>query len=173
MTNFDDVGDFHEKFGLDNVTHRGAGERVFNPELMEFRIKFLHEELQEFEDATVTRNAEDMFDALLDLVYVAMGTAHLLGFPWQAGWDEVQRANMTKVRAQADGSNSRRLSSFDVVKPPGWTPPRIGEVLMRYAKCPQCQRDLSTIDVKEVIAGSTQRVDIHCVCGAYLGSRPV
>lgn len=40
-------------------------------------------------------------------------------------------------------------------------------------KCPRCHRDLAETDVKEVIATSTQRVDLHCVCGAYLGSRPV
>lgn len=40
-------------------------------------------------------------------------------------------------------------------------------------KCSNCQRALDDIELKEVIAQSTQRVDIHCVCGAYLGSRAV
>jgi dimeric dUTPase (all-alpha-NTP-PPase superfamily) len=40
-------------------------------------------------------------------------------------------------------------------------------------KCPQCHRDLGEVEVKEVIATSTQRVDLHCPCGAYLGSRTV
>lgn len=40
-------------------------------------------------------------------------------------------------------------------------------------KCPQCKRALDEIEVKEVRAASTQRVDIHCVCGVYLGSRAV
>ena len=40
-------------------------------------------------------------------------------------------------------------------------------------KCPRCHRDLAEIDVKEVRASSTDRVDLHCVCGNYLGSRPV
>lgn len=128
-SNFDDVGDFHEKFGLDNVTHRGAGTRRLDESLLWFRTRFLNEELREFTEAIVADDPAAMFDALLDLTYVAMGTAHLLGFPWQEGWDEVQRANMTKTRAAADGSDSKRGSSFDVVKPLGWTPPNIAGVL--------------------------------------------
>lgn len=40
-------------------------------------------------------------------------------------------------------------------------------------KCSACRRDLAEIEVKEVRAVSTDRVDLHCVCGAYLGSRAV
>lgn len=40
-------------------------------------------------------------------------------------------------------------------------------------KCRQCHRDLAEVEVKEVRATSTDRVDLHCVCGAYLGSRTV
>ncbi|MCA1807245.1 MAG: nucleoside triphosphate pyrophosphohydrolase family protein [Actinobacteria bacterium] len=127
--NFDDVGNFHEKFGLDNVTFKGPGPREVPDELIRFRIGFLVEELEEFIAGAVDGDDEQMFDALLDLAYVAFGTAHLLGYPWQVGWDEVQRANMKKIRAAKDGSNSKRGSSFDVVKPPHWTPPDIKAVL--------------------------------------------
>lgn len=40
-------------------------------------------------------------------------------------------------------------------------------------KCSYCHRDLLDADIREVVATSTQRVDIHCMCGAYLGSQPV
>jgi len=40
-------------------------------------------------------------------------------------------------------------------------------------KCPQCRRDLTDVQLKEVIAQSSSRVDIHCMCGAYIGSRAV
>jgi predicted HAD superfamily Cof-like phosphohydrolase len=132
-TNFDDVGNFHEKFALDNTTHQDTGQRSpMDPELLDFRLKFLKEELEEFETGMEEEDHEQMFDALLDLVYVAMGTAHLLGYPWQEGWDLVQRANMAKERAAADGSNSKRGTQWDVVKPPGWTPPAIGGLLERH-----------------------------------------
>lgn len=148
-SNFDDVGDFHEKFGLDNTTHQDIGPRTYLDEsIIPFRLKFMVEELLEFCDAVgyhiimedgqvrfvKTRDTihhAEAFDALIDLVYVAMGTAHFLGYPWQMGWRLVQRANMAKVRAQKDASDSKRGSSFDVVKPEGWTPPDIGRLLRR------------------------------------------
>jgi predicted HAD superfamily Cof-like phosphohydrolase len=72
---------------------------------------YLHEDLAGIEIAVV------------QVGYFAMGTAALCGLPWQAGWDEVQRANMSKERALPDGSNSARFSKYDVVKPEGWKAP--------------------------------------------------
>lgn len=126
--NFVDVGDFHAKFGLTSVTHEGPGPREITPELLEFRSKFMQEELDEFNEAAKTNDHAKMFDALLDLVYVAMGTAHMFGYPWQAGWDEVQRANISKERVTR-AEDSTRGSTFDVIKPVGWTAPNIGLVL--------------------------------------------
>lgn len=150
-SNWADVGRFHSKFGLDTPLNRGVGPRCFDAELMRFRIKFMLEELKEFIAGCgwVLANDDDgnliiiapnrsvidhaqTFDALLDLVYVALGTAHLMGYPWQEGWKRVQQANMQKVRAKEDGSDSKRGSSFDVVKPPGWTPPDIESLLIAY-----------------------------------------
>ena len=152
-SDFNDVGKFHARFDLPNVTYGGVGPQEIDPELLRFRLNFLLEELQELMDATNMTWSRDpgelsivhcdpgeeaevdhaqAFDALLDLVYVAHGTAHLLGYPWREGWDLVQRANMSKVRAQKDGSDSKRGSSFDVVKPEGWTPPDIEGLLRDY-----------------------------------------
>lgn len=130
-SNFEDVGDFHRKFGL-HTSDEAPGPQPENFELLEFRIKFMDEELNEFIASIENGDEAGAFDALLDLVYVAMGTAHLRGYPWQEGWDAVQAANMAKVRAQADGSDSKRGSSFDVVKPAGWYPPNIEAVLTRH-----------------------------------------
>ena len=132
-SNFDDVGDFHQKFELENVTHGAAFPRSYDLSLLSFRQQFLQEELDEFHDAWVKNDPEKAFDALLDLVYVAMGTAHLMGFPWQAGWDEVQRANMTKQRSAGDDDPlSKRATKGDVVKPAGWRAPDLKVVLMRH-----------------------------------------
>lgn len=130
MSNFSDVGDFHETFNLDNVTHRGIGPRIVTNDLLDYRRKFIQEELDEFIEGVEEGDDAKMFDALLDLVYVAMGTAHMLGYPWQSGWNQVQVANMSKVRAATDGSDSKRASAWDVVKPPGWKAPDI-EMLLK------------------------------------------
>lgn len=151
MTDFGDVGRFHYKFGLRANQFDGWGPLPFDSEMIEFRIKFMGEELIEFIEGAgyrielgpdnhpklvrsegVEPDHAQMFDALIDLVYVALGTAHLQGYPWQKGWDLVQTANMAKVRAAKDGSNSKRGSSLDVVKPEGWTAPDIEGLLRSY-----------------------------------------
>jgi len=131
-TNFDDVGAFHERFGLP-VSRNSGSPRALEREVIDYRIKFLKEELQEFIEGFSEDDNAKMFDALLDLVYVALGTAHFLNYPWQEGWNLVQKANMAKVRAKK-ASESKRNSTWDVVKPPGWTPPDIASLLKAVAQ---------------------------------------
>lgn len=130
-SNHADVGSFHQKFGLPNTTYQGVFPREVVEEFMRFRINFLREELKEIEAAVETGDLVKLFDGLLDLNYVSHGTAHILGLPWQAGWCEVQRANMTKERASETAQGTRPWQ-FDVRKPEGWTPPDIKGVLERF-----------------------------------------
>ncbi|WMI34049.1 MazG-like nucleotide pyrophosphohydrolase [Microbacterium phage Finalfrontier] len=132
-SNFEDVQAFHNKFGLTEDPDVG------NDEWLDFREKFMEEELQEFKDARAAGDRAGMFDALLDLTYVAMGTADGLKFPWQRGWTRVQQANMAKVRAARDGADSKRGTGFDVVKPPGWRAPDHSDLVApNTQRCPHC-----------------------------------
>jgi predicted HAD superfamily Cof-like phosphohydrolase len=45
-----------------------------------------------------------------------------MGLPFDELWKQVHAANMRKVRAEVP-SDSKRGSTFDVVKPPGWVSP--------------------------------------------------
>lgn len=128
-----DIGLFHTKFGLFPPNK----PTVFGPELGAFRLKFLKEELKEYEDAYNMdadvhdpQKLADMADALVDLVYVAIGTLHLLGISFTEVWDEVQRANISKQRAEK-ANDSKRGSTFDVIKPPGWKAPDVEEIVRR------------------------------------------
>lgn len=91
----------------------------------------MREELDEFCEGLIDDDHAKMADALVDLVYVAMGTAHLLGYPWEQLWEEVQAANLRKRRA-ATADESKRGSTHDVVKPHGWTPPAIEAILQSW-----------------------------------------
>jgi hypothetical protein len=53
--------------------------------------------------------------------------AHGLGFNFEEAWRRVQEANMQKVRT-ARVVDSARGSTFDVVKPEGWTPPVLADL---------------------------------------------
>lgn len=113
-----DIVDFHDKFGF---VIPGA-PTLLPEDLRLFRVMFLKEELDEFMLACDNGHIIDAADALIDLVYVALGTLRLMGVPGNLCWDEVQRANMSKVRA-THASQSKRGSMFDVIKPEGWVPP--------------------------------------------------
>jgi predicted HAD superfamily Cof-like phosphohydrolase len=110
-----DIEEFHIKFG---IAYDGP-PRLLPKELEQFRIKFLAEELVEY----ITGDASaDKLDALVDLAYVLLGTAHLHGYNFREAWRRVHEANMKKVRVER-ASDSKRGSAFDVIKPPGWTAP--------------------------------------------------
>jgi predicted HAD superfamily Cof-like phosphohydrolase len=120
-----DIKEFHEKFELD---YKGKPRELDNAVAM-FRIKFMEEELKEYISATLANDLEGQLDALVDLVYVALGTAYLQGLPFQAAWDEVHACNMRKVKAGPQGEGSKRGSKHDVVKPEGWIGPDYSKIL--------------------------------------------
>lgn len=118
------IKDFHKKFDLEYT----GGPRELPDELRNFRTNFLMEELNEYIDAQNQGDLEKQFDALIDLVYIAIGNAYLQGFPFNAGFELVQIANMAKVRALKE-SDSTRGSTYDVVKPEGWVAPDLSPLL--------------------------------------------
>lgn len=132
MSMIDDIRDFHDKFG---IAYYGK-PRILPYDLLGFREKFMAEELREYSDACyscdiaiqendgaeVTHQLEQQLDALVDLIYVALGTAHLQGFDIEEAWKRVHEANMKKIRTPSADA-SKRGSKTDVIKPPGWTPP--------------------------------------------------
>ena len=81
----------------------------------------LQEELKEFNDAVDAGDVLEAADALIDLVYFALGRLIEMGVPAVAVMDEVQRANMDKQQ----GELSKRPGSMghDAVKPAGWQAP--------------------------------------------------
>jgi predicted HAD superfamily Cof-like phosphohydrolase len=114
----DDVRTFNEKYGVPMATTPS----LLSNELFHYRVKFLHEELAEFVHAHECKDLTGVLDALVDLAYVLHGTALMMGLPWEAAWKMVHEKNMLKVRT-VRAADSKRGSRFDVIKPPGWTPP--------------------------------------------------
>lgn len=143
MSNYDNffkqVGDFHAKFELPTAySYYGEINQDFklkrDPQFLTidnhlFRRKFMQEELEEFDAACAVGDLPKAADALVDLVYVVLGTAHLMGLPFNELWEAVQAANMAKERAVANDARSKRGHRLDVVKPEGWVAPPIAEIL--------------------------------------------
>lgn len=133
-TYFDDVGEFHRKFGIPLYDPRMACEF---PTLatLEYRLKFMDEELREFRESIIENDLEKALDSLIDLAYVAFGTAHYFNAPLNPMWQEVQRANMAKVlvtRENCPPEKQYRADEGLVMKPPGWLPPQHAEILRSH-----------------------------------------
>lgn len=142
-----DICDFHEKFQL---AYDGKA-RVLPFDIAKFRLDFNQEELDEWKDfagqglkavadtpvdaAEVTHTLEMMLDAHVDQMYVLLGTVYLQGLMpvFEEAWRRVHAANMAKVRALRDGSDSKRGSAYDVVKPEGWIAPDHSDLVEDHA----------------------------------------
>lgn len=115
---FEDVQKFHrEILGVEMP----AEPTLVSADWLLERFRFLAEEINEFLDDGLQGDLVKATDGLLDTVYVALGTLHMMGVPAQACWDLVQRANMTKVRGITSRGNA-----IDAVKPEGWVGPEAG-----------------------------------------------
>ena len=138
MSFYEDIAEFHYEFQLQ---YEGK-PRTLNPRLHQFRATFMAEELHEYnlayievleakhsgDRAAMNAALEKQLDALVDMTYVVLGTAHLHGFDFVEAWNRVHNANMMKQRVQRL-SDSKRGSSYDVIKPDGWKAPDLSDLV--------------------------------------------
>jgi predicted HAD superfamily Cof-like phosphohydrolase len=119
----EDLRAFYEKF----QQPMGTIPAILSKRREMERFDFMNEELLEFAAAARSGDIAGMADALIDLVYVAKGTAIEMGLPWEELWQDVQRANMAKVIGA-----THRGHSFDVKKPEGWIGPMTMDILREH-----------------------------------------
>lgn len=112
-----DIMMMHEKYGVFNKVQAFDKEKL--NKFLEFRIKFLEEEMNELSTA---ETADDVVDALIDLCVVAIGTLDLFDVDARLAWDRVHEANMNK-QVGIKESRPNPLGLPDLVKPEGWTAP--------------------------------------------------
>lgn len=98
----------------------------------ELRIALIKEEAKELTDALANGDLIQVIDGICDLMYVALGTAVAAGIDIELFWEEVHQTNMAKS-AGLLGENGK------ILKPPGWMPPRIKELLLKHIDALQVQ----------------------------------
>lgn len=124
-------------------------EKEYMPALLRYRANPSQENLKE------------VFDGGLDCIYVIAWAFRVLNLPSQAGWNEVQRSNMAKlvnfdphnssiqpphpldiadyknisyiheVNIKYEKVIIRNADTGKIMKPMGWTPPNLGEVILQ------------------------------------------
>lgn len=112
-----DIEDMHIKFGVNDAINKLTPDQL--KQFLEFRIKFLQEELDEMSDA---KSADDVVDALIDLCVVAITTLDAYQVDSYEAWDRVLAANMAK-ESGVNPSRPNPLGLPDLIKLPGWVAP--------------------------------------------------
>lgn len=112
-----DIAEMHRKFGVNEAVRKMDADKL--KAFLEFRIRFLQEELDEMKN---TDDLEEVTDALIDLCVVAIGTMDALDIDAHRAWDEVHRANMSK-EVGIKASRPNPLGLPDLIKPEGWVAP--------------------------------------------------
>lgn len=113
------VREFHQAFGHP-VANRPA---MLTLDRVQARSNWMAEEVEEFKKA---RTLEDQADAMIDLLYFALGTLVEMGIEAETLFHIVHKANMDKL--WPDGK-PRLAGDGKVQKPPTWREP--GEALRR------------------------------------------
>lgn len=166
MSSIHHVAELHDKMGHGKARLPKPG---FLPEkFMQMRLNFMLEELLEtakacgfnlemydrtsldtqpifMKDANNYKrhdhDLEDALDGLIDLQYVLLGTADLMGFAnpgpgkfasssiWHEGWSRVHKANMLKEPV-VNAKESSRGFNIDLKKPKGWLKPQFKDLLV-------------------------------------------
>ena len=93
MSNFEDVKKFMKTFGQKVITK----PQFPDEKTMNLRFDLIKEELNELEQAMKTKNLKEIADALTDILYVTYGAGYAYGINLDKCFQEVQRANMSKL----------------------------------------------------------------------------
>lgn len=114
---FYDVKEFHKAF---NHPYSDT-PNLMDLERAEKRCSWMNEEVQEFMEATKNKDIYEQVDAMIDLIYFALGTLVEIGVPPNKIFGIVQNANMNKL--WEDGKPRFREGDGKVIKPPHWEDP--------------------------------------------------
>ena len=118
MSNFTDVKTFMETFGqMVRTKPQFPDEKT-----MQLRYELIKEELNELEQAMKTKNLKEIADALTDILYVTYGAGYAYGIDLDKCFEEVQRANMSKL-----GTDGKPIynEKGKVMKGPNYSEPNL------------------------------------------------
>ncbi len=109
---FAQIDTFVEKYGFTDVP--------YTPEVHQYRMDLLSEEYEETVGAHMTGDAECLVDGHVDMIVILMGNLAMMGVDGKRAFNEVMRANMSKVlAARKDGDPD----GASIAKPVGWVGP--------------------------------------------------
>ncbi len=127
---FADVLEFMDKFRQWHNTLPATIPK----DVAQLRRELMLEEQFELHRAMKNGDLPSIADGVVDLIYVAIGTAIAYGIDIRPVWSAVQKANMEKVPYNAGLAAALAVKGIKVpigkvLKPEGWQPPNIVGIL--------------------------------------------
>lgn len=101
--------------------------QILDRDRLLFALTAMYEELNEFTVASNEGNIGEAVDAMIDLIYFALGRCYEMGITEEQlkkCWKLVQDKNMAKKRG-----TKNRGTNLDAMKPEGWVAADLNEVL--------------------------------------------
>ncbi len=97
QTNFTDVVDFNEQFGVPMLEKPSSSIYNNDPKLVKLRMDLIREEVKELEDAVQDHDLVETVDALADILYVVYGMGASFGVNMDEAFKLVHESNMSKL----------------------------------------------------------------------------
>lgn len=141
-----DIKKFREAFQL----HINNEPTLLGVEEMQLHLDLIEEELDELKSAWNMRDEVEVFDGIVDLIYVAAGLAVHMGLPLDDGWKEVHKSNMSKLDVNGEPIYSDGTDGFPegkVLKGENYFPPRLDVLLEMASKA----NEVEWLDEGEVL----------------------
>jgi predicted HAD superfamily Cof-like phosphohydrolase len=110
------------KLGVDPLTPLEYKKKCMMRYISELKVR---------DNVHTPESLEEQFDALIDLSVFTMGTAERQGFPFEVGFSRVIHKNLDK---ELGATKHRGGFSRDLVKPEGWTPPVLIDLVTKGGK---------------------------------------
>jgi predicted HAD superfamily Cof-like phosphohydrolase len=110
----------HQHYGIHEAVEKLNREQL--RQMLTFRFDFIDEELTEGYNAIDNSDPEEIVDALIDIIVVAIGTLDLYDVDIDKAWNQVLAANMGK-EVGIKPSRPNPLGLPDLIKPEGWKGP--------------------------------------------------
>jgi len=124
MSVFEDIKAMQLKFGHKQWALDNKDNKELMKKLIAYRIcKMMDEEMNELRSAAfVDEDAEEIVDALIDLMVFSVSILDLMDVDGQEAWDRVYKANMAKEPGVKPG-RPNKFGMPDLLKPEGWQAP--------------------------------------------------
>ena len=101
-TNFEDIGEFNESFGVKEFKTPQLDIIKKDKNLIKYRLSLITEEYKELLEAVEQNDFVETVDALSDILYVVYGMGRAIGVDLDKAFKLVHKSNMSKLCKNED-----------------------------------------------------------------------